>query len=153
MNPTDLKNIGAAFKQPKVSGPVPTPAKPANSQSAMQPIPPNNFTRRIAVSGPVKPAQPIKSVEKGFSLVNFSKSGIVKDDQIYNSNFRFKTQEALKGTLKNFADRKTVVDLLWDRRGSGIAAYEIKAGLNKLEASGKLRPDQVRAVRKKLSLY
>ena len=78
---------------------------------------------------------------------------LVKSNGLYNSNFRYKTREALKGTLKHYADRETVANLLWDRRGNGLNVGEVKTGLQKLEKSGKLSYDQVKAVRRKLGAY
>jgi len=111
------------------------------------------YTPRLAPIEVRKPVETHVSVEpKKFSL-DFTKSGIIKDDNIYQNNFRYKTEQNLKGTLKSAVDRQVVADLLWSKRGSGITKDEVKFGLRKLEASGKLRSDQVKAVRRKFGVY
>ena len=95
-----------------------------------------------------------KPKESPWSLVNFSKGSIAKGPEIYDKNFRFKTRDALKGTLRRSADRATVANLLWAKRGyGGITKDEVKYGLRNLEKQGKLTFDQVKAVRRKLRNY
>jgi hypothetical protein len=152
-------DIRSAFKPlPKkflgASLPVPTP-KPAapNPPARMQPkisIPISSYEEDLISA---KPVVQKTQASKAWEPIDFSKQSIIRDDKIYDKNFRWKTEQSLKGTLKHAADRATVADLLWDKRGHGITKDEVKFGLRKLEKQGKLTFDQVKAVRRKLRDY
>jgi len=133
-----------------INKPIPQPLKsPTQLPKVVVPL----YTLKSAPKSINKPTTPQSAPAKKFSL-DFGKTPVAKDSAIYQSNFRYKTEQSLKGTLKNYADRKTVADLLWSRRGGGgITKDEIKFGLRKLEASGKLKSDQVKAVRRKFGVY
>jgi hypothetical protein len=88
----------------------------------------------------VQTSAPVKPVKKDFSLVDFSKN-------------RFKTQQALKGTLKNSADRKDVANALSDLRGyGGITKSRAKSSLSKLGEKKGWSPGKVWAVRRKMGI-
>lgn len=114
----------------------------------------DRFAQIYNPSPKIAASKPTEAAKKGFFLVDFSKSKVMKDDSIYDKTFRYKTQQALKGTLRRFKDRKAVADLLWDKRGyGGITKDEAKYGLRKLESQGKLKRDQVRAIRRKMNIF
>lgn len=148
----ERNDISALFKKPPVN--LNQPSIPVQAPPAAA-TPSRSFRFADRASHPVsKPTAKPTEPKKDFSLVDFSKGGVIKDASIYDKTFRYKTNQALKGTLKRFADRKAVADLLWDKRGyGGLNKGEIKSGLRKLESQGKLRSDQVRAVRRKIGLY
>lgn len=154
MNNLDNANINALFKAPKVSIPINKP-KPTPPPFQSQPVTYVPSYRLRQQAQPIAPAAPAMSKDAmaPLGLIDFGKNKIVKDDRIFQKNFRFKTNQALKGTLKRFADRKKVADLLWNKRGHGITKQEVKMGLRKLEERGDLRRDQIRAVRRKMKIY
>jgi len=146
----EVNNISALFKKPalnlnKSSAPMPQPTKPTAA-------PARSF--RFA-DGAAKPAtKPTETPKKDFSLVDFSKNKVIKDNSIYDKTFRRKTQQALKGTLKRFADRQDVADLLWDKRGyGGLTKGETRAGLNNLATKRGWSNDKTRAIKRKLGIY
>lgn len=154
----DIKNIKAAISMPKIPSTMPTLRQPSISALPMAPPTFNHQQdfRRPADNHTSKTPPPslAKLDKKDFSLVDFSKNKVIKNDSLFRKDFRFKTRNALKGTLKRYADRNKVANLLWDKRGyGGITKAEVKSGLRKLEASGKLNYGQVRAVRRKLKVY
>ncbi len=144
----DRLNMGSMFKR---SASLPPRVPSTRPVSNMPPAMPSGITPLSRPEQPKSKPQTPKPAP-GFELVNFSKSGVVNNDNLYKDNFRYKTKEALRSTLKRDADRSTVANLLWDRRGNGLNRDEIKFGLRKLEKSGKLTPGQVKAVRRKMNI-
>lgn len=109
---------------------------------------PSNFNQ-INLPKPNSLPKPVQKIDTGFKLVDVSK-GKFHDSSLSQGNFRFRTAQALKSTLKSSADRQKVANMLWDRRGGGgIAKWEVKEGLKKLG----LADHQIRAVRRKLGAY
>ncbi|HEV8601580.1 MAG TPA: hypothetical protein VGQ87_03225 [Patescibacteria group bacterium] len=139
------RSFDSTFKLPKIPpkmNNIPTPS-------------PANFNMPMKSTIPVRPALKPASInekpaEARTGLINLSK-GKVKDASIYKSNFKFRTEQQLKPVLSHAADRSAVAKMLWNRRGGGgIAKWEVKQGLRKLEKEGKLNYSQVNALRKKL---
>lgn len=146
----ESNNISSLFKKPM---PVdPSMKKPVNAGSAAG----QSLTRKTyphtSNSAPQQTKPQAKSqVKKDFSPIDLSK-GQINDSSIYKSDYRNKTRNALKGTLGRSKDRDTVANILWDRRGNGLNSGEVKKELRKAEQKGTLRPDQVRAVKRKMGI-
>lgn len=156
MNSANFNNISTAFNQPKIFGSPMNFSKPMMMNPHPASFPTAQLPQQMPTFQHMRPAAQAnpQQNQNGFSLINFSKGSIIRDSSIYHDNFRYKTRDALKGTLKNYAERETVAKLLWDKRGGGgVTKDEVKFGLRKLEAQGKLNTDQVRAVRKKMGIY
>jgi len=141
------RSFDSTFKLPKI---------PPKMNAIPTPSPmPASFNVPMKSTIPVRPAaQPVSRSEKPEAprsgLINLSK-GKVKDSSIYKSNFKFRTEQQLKPVLRHAADRSAVAKMLWNKRGGGgIAKWEVKQGLRKLEKEGKLNYSQVNALRKKL---
>lgn len=143
-----LRSFDSSFKLPKMSA---TPPK-TNPLPAVR-IPANFYIPPVQ-RAPTKPTSSIKQAETPKNgLINLSK-GKVNDASIYKGNFRFRTEQNLKPVLRHAADRSAVANMLWDKRGGGgIGKWEVKAGLRKLEKTGKLNYSQVNAIRKKLGAF
>jgi hypothetical protein len=152
MDTSEANNISALFKKPMspsvgLKKPGPTPAAPSMQPSRVYSHVNNNAPAesKSQTSAPVK---------KDFSLVDFSKNKVIKDNSIYDKTFRYKTGQALKGTLKFAADRQDVANALWNKRGyGGITKGEARKAINDLAAKRSWSAGKTRAVKSKMKIY
>jgi len=94
-----------------------------------------------------------KTTHQPFTLPDFSRSKVISEDNLYREDFRYQTINALAGTLKHYADRQDVAEVLWGCRGSGLNAGEVRSALNDLAKEKNWPDDRTKAVFNKLGLY
>lgn len=96
------------------------------------------------------PSQPQSTGPKKLDL----RGGVYNDPSRFDSNFRYRVQEDLKGTLRDSSTRSAVAGVFHESRGgNGVTKGEIKDGLNRLVKEGKINEDQMWAVRKKYGVF
>ena len=114
------------------------------------------YNGAMAIPSSPKPARPsisqapVSTQPKKLDLRN----GAYTDPSRFNSNFRFRVQQDLKGTLKDASTRSVVSDIFYQSRGGkDVSKQEIKNGLKSLVKRGKINEDQMWAVRKKYGVF
>ena len=82
------------------------------------------------------------------------RDGSYESPDRFNSNFKYKVEQDLVGTLKDPLHRRAVAELFYESRGgNGVTKQEIKDGLYRLQKEKVLNEDQVWAVRNKYGIF
>ena len=119
---------------------------------------------------PDEPKFPIKSIpgkepaldkklpstdKRGWEPINLSK-GRFKHRELYKmskANFEYNVRKDLKSVLPKFADRNEVAKRISSIRSKDITKKEVKRELKNLKQEGKLKPFQIKKLRRKFGAF
>ncbi len=121
--------------------------KPAEPKSPIKPLPGKDLPLEDKKSTPTE--------KRGWEPINLSK-GRFKHQELYKmskQNFEYNVRKDLKSVLPKFGDRNEVAKRISSIRSRDITKKELKKELKGLKEEGKLKPFQIKKLRRKFGAF